>query len=171
MKKSFLLIGCFCISLWVGAQSTDPTLLSSAGEESVGETLVLQWSVGETLTDTRISESIMITEGFQQPNVQVFEFPSHIFGIYPNVKNDQINIEVWPTPVSKYLNIRVQGKTSEGMSAQLYNMTGESLRIYNIDPSAPLKRVDISEEIPGNYVLQFRDAKSHLVKSFIIIKI
>ena len=71
MKKSLLFISIFFYSLFSVSQSVSPTAIVSAGNATtVGGTYV-SWSVGETFVSTLSSSTLILTQGFQQPDVLI----------------------------------------------------------------------------------------------------
>ncbi|HDR68520.1 MAG TPA: T9SS type A sorting domain-containing protein [Bacteroidaceae bacterium] len=75
MKKTIL----FCLSLLpvsvIYPQNIERDLISSAGLHSVGTSFRIEWTIGEIITESFISESYMLTQGFHQDLFPVWQIP------------------------------------------------------------------------------------------------
>ena len=71
MKKYtlYIFIGFLLNSLTINAQTLSPFVISSTGGSSSGNEL--SWTVGETFTETFTSGNNILTQGFQQPELQL----------------------------------------------------------------------------------------------------
>lgn len=100
MKRSTSFIFLSLIPLWLSAQiQLDRQLISSAGSFTLTGNMSLSSSVGETVTVTGTSSSIVLTQGFQQPDEPIAvsilerEAEAHI-NVYPNPVIDELTIEL-----------------------------------------------------------------------------
>ena len=95
MKKILLIIGCFSISLWAGAQTADREVVSVASENSQGETMTLQWSIGEMMVDSHNTSTGMLTEGFIQPALEIIELPASIYNNENGNSQNDLQVKIW----------------------------------------------------------------------------
>jgi hypothetical protein len=69
MKKILSFIFVFCVSLLAFSQSVSPSAIVSAGNATTVGGVYVSWSVGETFVTTLSAGDIILTQGFQQPEV------------------------------------------------------------------------------------------------------
>lgn len=70
--KLSILVVFFIISLDLNAQSLTNTVLASSGGSTSAGGVQLNWTLGETVTPTLAAGTIVLTQGFQQPELQIW---------------------------------------------------------------------------------------------------
>ena len=172
MTKKLLMIAHFlAIGFWVGAQSNDRTLLSTSGGESAGNSITLQWTLGEVAAVTQTTENVMITEGYIQPTIKIIEMPELPFNDENEFLSKDLEINLWPSPVAEYLNIQVKGEAVDNISFTLFDLGGNRVLTKMIDKELDRNILNLESATPGNYVLKFSGTNGSHLKSFMIIKI
>ena len=84
--------------VFVHAQLNNHFLIASAGDAYSSENITVAWSLGEIATETLLSDNILLTQGFQQPNFdglsikQSRESTNLVFQVYPNPSSGKIKI-------------------------------------------------------------------------------
>ncbi len=56
---------------WVFSQSLGPWLLGAAGAKGEAQGISLSWSMGEPVIGSSVSGPMALTQGFQQPEVNI----------------------------------------------------------------------------------------------------
>lgn len=168
--KILLIIGCFSISLWAGAQSMNLSLLAVAGEVSHTTSMSIQWTVGETSVDYHNTTNGILTEGFIQPTTEVIEIPSFILNDGNATAGNDVQINIWPNPVQDFLNIEMKGQSEENYSLNLFDINGKQLLSQNFDPYLKKHQLNLNATSEGTYLLQISQTERSHIRSFLIIK-
>ncbi|MEN8230307.1 MAG: T9SS type A sorting domain-containing protein [Bacteroidota bacterium] len=117
MGKSFLFFVCtFFIVTAIDAQVTlAPSVISSGGGYGENGNVSISWTLGEVAVTTLTGSSIILTQGFQQPND---------FGV--GFKKEEVNwdISVYPNPVGDELRIRFNIKKPGDFLLEIQDVTG-----------------------------------------------
>jgi len=148
-----LLFSYACLS----AQNISQQVLNSNGKTVSLKTIELSWSVGEPATATLNNSTIILTQGFLQPDVHI-----HNSGIETiNVSSD---ISVFPNPVHDQLFIRGNSDIIENMC--LYNALGQRILEQRFESQI----LDMSILKPGIYFINLTTHDQKEVHTFKIIK-
>ena len=106
MKRIFLVLLSFSLSYAGIAQSLSPSVISSQGEVSEGNSVSLEWTLGEVAIQTIRSPGNVFTEGFHQPLLEVSEV------VEEQVKEllvlEGYDITVAPNPVRSLLELKIK---------------------------------------------------------------
>ncbi len=167
-KKNCLVIGFFAIGFWVSAQTLSPEVIAPGGAESQAPSITLEWTLGELMVETQSAEKNLLTEGFHQPVLTVFEMPTILFH-ESGTATTEMNIRVWPTPVQYALTIQLEIPTNEKVLLELYNLSGKRLHAQSISSHGSTE-LDFSNHVPGSYFLKCSQSDGTLFKSFVIVK-
>ena len=146
-----------CCLNGLSAQKISQQVLNSTGKTTTLNTIELSWSVGEPEIATLKNSTVVLTQGFLQPDVHVHN--SSIETI--NISND---ISVFPNPVHDQLFIKQSSDIIETMS--LYNALGQ--RIMEQKFESPI--LDMSLLKPGIYFINLVTYGHREVHTFKIIK-
>ena len=158
MMRTILFFFCIlCCLNSLSAQVISQQVINTTGKTTTLNTIELSWSVGEPAIATLKNSSILLTQGFLQPDVHV-----HNSGIETiNVSND---ISVFPNPVHDQLFIKQSSDLIESIS--LYNALGQRLSEERFDS----KVLDMSLLKPGIYFINLVTYGHRQVHTFKIIK-
>ena len=121
MKMKFIIsISLFIlISSSITAQSASPDVIGSAGDHFASASGSISWTIGEPVSDTYLGSSYIITKGFHQP------------AIFPQVSvvehENDINMLVYPNPVSDELMISFKGMKQGNYNIDLFDAAGRML--------------------------------------------
>jgi len=80
----------------------DRHVVSTAGSDAGGSTLLVSYTIGEMMTIVGASADLLVTQGFQQPEEQL------TVGITDNQTGSSGSIHVYPNPVIDMLTIDLQ---------------------------------------------------------------
>lgn len=139
------------------AQETIP----SSGGDATGSGGSVSFTVGQTFFSGYSHDAGSVTEGVQQP-YEIFIVTSidEIAGI-------ELEMSAYPNPVNDILNLKVEESYSEGLSWQLYNLSGALLDSGSITSS--ITGINMQEKVASVYFL--RVIKNNMeIKTFKIIK-
>lgn len=132
--------------------------MASGGSVFVNSTTQLEWTLGETFTQSLAQGTTLITLGFHQPDV-VFTT-----GIE---KNLPYSIQVFPNPSSGIVNLTVNNSNEE-LWIETLSSEGKLLRSENVKPGQNYY-VDMSEYANGSYTIVIRN-KANKQNTYQIIK-
>lgn len=130
-------------------QVIDHDVIVSAGEEFKTESLVLNWTLGEIVTETYYSESITLSNGFLQAHSLVSAIED-VLEINP--------LKVYPNPVC---DILVLETTIENQTYQIIDGKGTVVRLGIVD-SFPFE-LDFTGIPSGVYILKIDQHKSQMI--------
>lgn len=148
-----LLFSITCFSL--SAQKIAPSVVASAGHVMKAGNLSLEWTLGEVVTETRTSSSLIVTQGFHQGNLGI-----------TSVQNQELSsLAVYPNPTSSILTI--ENPESLELQFTLTNMEGKLLLQNQLRTSN--QEINLENLSQGNYILVFKNKNEQ--KSFNIQKI
>jgi len=131
-------------------------LVSSSGDEFSNADLKQAWSLGELVIDTDITDAMILTQGFHQPD-------------YKNMPEKESAIKVYPNPYDMFLVLEISELESENMFCMMVDMGGKVIRIItNLKAYNEIVTADMSD---GIYLLHIYDSNGRLVKSIKIVKL
>ena len=163
MKRAYhtLLLNTFLLSFYASSQvNMNNQLIGSAGANFSNSACQLSFSIGETVTSSFISSSLLLTQGFQQPikwkstnSLSITDFSNSGISIYPN---------------PFLTTITIVNENNLQLRCRLYDLTN---RIINdFDMNEHVHSIDLSHLPAGNYHLVFTNNDSHQF-TFPLIKI
>jgi hypothetical protein len=155
MKKIvFLLISIIHFGVRVSeAQLITPTVIASQGDYFSNADGSLSWTLGEIMTETYTTSTIIFTQGFQQP-LRTTLVPSvpDVFSLYPN-------------PFHYFINITLS--LSDGQ-LQVFNVLGQYIGNWALYPGK--NEIDLNGLAIGMYVATIITSNDGIKKSYKIIK-
>ena len=129
------------------AQSSSPEIISSAGNIFQGNSIQIDWTLGELAIATIQNSSQQITQGFHQPNytiTSVNELPVEIG-----------QIQVYPNPATDLIKMSINFNERKNVKTQLFDLNGRLL--WTIENSGTqIEQVkNIAGLSNGTYFLHF----------------
>ncbi|WP_316812642.1 T9SS type A sorting domain-containing protein [Pedobacter heparinus] len=125
--KKFLPISCFlAVSATASAQQAQlqrSVIASTGGTAQINNTVV-QYTIGEVLIDPIDSPPLLVTQGFQQPEIAGNETEPEI-----NFVNSFI---VYPNPATGSTNVEFDLLKSGFITLQLVNNAGQTVRNFSV---------------------------------------
>ncbi|UCH14603.1 MAG: T9SS type A sorting domain-containing protein [Bacteroidales bacterium] len=160
MKKAisfFLFFLMFPLSMFT--QEISQEIISSSGDYSDGSSGQLSWTLGDLATETYSSGDIKLTQGFQQPTIEVTPtFES---------RNYNIVMRVYPVPSSDFVTVEFE-EIQKDMKVVLFNLQGEVVTSKILE-SATIT-LDLNSLSPSEYILKIINKENDLIKSYKIVK-
>lgn len=143
-------------SLHLFSQSISSEVIANSGDNFVGESATLSWTLGESAADVLISQPFIHTQGFHQTYLNTKTNASEIL---------QASISVYPNPAREHVNISFKNINTEA-KLELYDLAGKKYFSKNI-PTLETYQLDINKYADGKYLLQITTSQN---KIFGIIK-
>lgn len=123
-----------------------------------GSSASVSFTIGDVATSTLTGTSVMLTQGFQQPMLQVSTFSEEM--------DLAISLNAYPNPVSGILNL-VSNEPLKAGRYELYSLTGS--RIMEKELDGLVTKIDFQSQVSSTYFLKIiQDGKA--VKTFKIVK-
>lgn len=143
--------------LFVNAQSQiqlNNNLIGSAGKNFQSSNVILDFSVGEALTNYYSAPTILITQGFQQP------YSKKVYNSITNNNNliglnelNERHLSVFPNPFSSTIIFEKADKAF--FNCEVVDVTNRSVYSFNINNQ--FTEIDLSFLSSGKYHLIFTD--------------
>ena len=157
MKIKLLVVPLLAFVTFSYSQSLSPSVIALAGGfEITPSGTTISWTLGEPIIDPIRGDNVLLTQGFQQPDLKVstgFIDPTFAFGL-----------KTYPNPVSTTLIMKTDYQ--ETVSFRMVDMAGKLVKegkwsTKNVLDASPLNQ--------GIYAIYFM-AEGRMVKSDLIIK-
>ena len=165
MKRTRLLLaGALCLSLESMAQQLSPSVLAVSGGTARTPTMVLDWTVGESVVETVTASDRLYTQGFHQPLLLVSE--------QPNLADADAGYKftVAPNPVVSSLRIDITAPESGQLQLLLTDLRGRQYNLPVVPANTPSTQIDMTAYPAGTYLLRIGKANGPLLKSYKIVK-
>ncbi len=166
--KNILVLGfaIFGFGLASNAQSLDRQVIGSAGgyEEQGGYSL--SFTVGEPVVETAISGTLVLTQGFQQPD-------DVTVGINDVVKID-MDYSIFPNPTANQLTVQLTADKVVEVYISLHDMLGKELSQLNrkvLVDGVTQQQYDLTSLAAANYMLVLSDKEGNMLGQFKIQKL
>lgn len=147
------------------AQSAERQVVGTAGGYYVGSDLRVSSTVGQPVTATGTSATIILTQGFQQPGTGSLGIEDIETGLsvnaYPNPTDGKVILEM-DSPNVMDLNIQVLDFNGTVISKPL-----QKQRVFG----SSSHEIDFLEMAAGNYFLLLTNAKGNLRQTIKIVKV
>jgi len=145
---------------YVGAQEISRQVVSAGGGEGTVLNLSMSWTLGEAFTASYEQNGRQLTQGFQQGNYVItrIERPG---------KQAKFDVEVYPNPVTDYINIQCSG-TSGRAVVSLFDINGRTVKHETFTDG---NHVMNFESYPaGTYLLKVTSEDGKSTANFKIVK-
>ena len=172
MRKIMLLvIFGMGISSFVLAQSITPSVIAANGGSASTETMVIDWTLGETAITSSYADELFYTQGFHQPILRVKEIPVKPEQEYLIPANEEIEISLSPNPVTSSLQLKLQSLAKQGLDIQISDISGKRVLNEKLLPLATEMQIDMEAFPSGIYILNVYDPDRSLIGSYKITKL
>ena len=139
-------------------------VVASAGDYSTTASMEVSWTVGEPAVISTETASLIVSEGFQQADVNLIgiedAYEPELFMVYPN-------------PVSDVLNFEIESKETMELRGEVYDMMGRCVNtvpLFRVN-AAYSGQIDFSQLPAGKWFLQFSSPSGKFVKTCTVTKI
>ena len=141
------------------AQTLSRSVIASGGSSFSSSSLQADWTIGETVTGSFSSSSLLVEQGFQQgPDAA----STHVSRLY----NDR-QVELFPNPANDILHLRLLHTTAEVTDLQLWSADGRNITVERKLVNPAQWSITVSTLAPGTYFLSAHRGNEALVLPFI----
>lgn len=152
--------------IFVFGQNITTQLVGSSGNSFSNEDLSLDWSLGETVTETFTSSSYTLTQGFHQSQYIISSLADNL--------SENINFKIFPNPTTDLIFINIETKNttfadriSNNYALVLRDISGKILKKSDFNDETA--EINFSQYAAGAYFVTILEDKIS-VKTFQIIK-
>ena len=161
MKKIIFTVAGLLLITLVMAQTATPELVSSSGDSFKNTTYQLDWSIGESVTETFSGGDFILTQGFHQSNYEIIGLE--------NLNDDRISILVYPNPATDLISVEFKNSPFTGHIGDLIitDINGSILQSKTV--LSNIEQFNFTYYAKGVYFIHLRQ-DNQSIKSFKIIK-
>ncbi len=159
MKKTLLTLAAFAFFGAAHAQSLMPQVVASGGGSGQNAQVALDWTIGEPVIETVSDGTSTLTQGFEQPTLQI------ITGLTsPSVIE---HIVAYPNPTADYITILFN--QNECYNYQVYDLKGKLILNGKANKSNPV--ISFQGMASGQYTLNLSNTENNnQIQNISIIK-
>lgn len=132
--------------------------ITSAGENSTKNGIIVNWSIGSTITGSSQTDTKRISTGNIHPIYQI---------LYQKKKN-KIQLDCFPNPATDFFNVVLHTNEFEGMTWILYNGQGETIKKGKLESNE--LEIHINSLSSASYLLNIYNANNQLVSGAKLLK-
>lgn len=164
MKKIYLILLTAFITLDAKSQSLERQVIGSAGLFAENSSASLSFTVGEVVTESAVTSSVVLTQGFQQVN------DDELIGIFEPLP-ESVTLLLYPNPTTEYLTVRSElyKKGIDELSYTIIDTQGRLVLSGKI-PSG-MAQIDVTNLASSSYTILFRSIDGHYMKHEHFIKV
>ena len=163
MKKFIILLLSFGFSAILTGQDTDLRVAASAGASFSTNDFSLDWTLGEVMIETMENTSMMLSNGFHQPDYT-------LVSVKPIAGKAGLRL-VLPNPFSDELNIKMSCADIERGLFRLYSITGNPVWEKSFSGKEVVENYASAALPAGPYILAVSFTNDPLVYSYMLLKI
>ena len=165
MKKPILLFLTLILSVSLFSQSLSPTVIASAGGFAAAGGYSISQTIGELAVKTLTNNDLLLTQGFQQPQLSVANF------IEPEEVEWSLN--TYPNPVKDMMYIEYSLQEETDLMLEIRDITGKKVSEEKLEQLSGDSEtsVNLSDLRNGIYFLKFYSPDKKLFKIIKIQKI
>lgn len=158
--KKITLIAVLLLGLRLTALQAQQAVPASGGNAS-GSGGTASYTIGQVAYTNNSGSGGTVTQGVQQP-YEIFVLTSK------DLKGIEIVCTAYPSPVTNYLTLNIEGGDLIKYFVTLYDMTGKIL--LNKQTEGSLTALYMENLVPAPYILKVADLHGKEIKTFKIIK-
>jgi Secretion system C-terminal sorting domain len=115
------------------AQDLTPKVLLPAAGLTTSGVIEYSQTIGETAVETVSSAGFILTQGFQQPRMQ----------ITTTVQPEGNGVDVYPNPATDYINVKLYGDVARKFRIDVINIAGMIVNSVTMDFSDKYNYIDL----------------------------
>jgi len=142
------------------AQDDAQYVFASQGNYSESNKMSLSWTLGDSYIKTLGMESMILTQGFQQPFLKIKKIDS--------ARHESFNALVYPNPTAGLLTVENKD-SSQPYQIEVYDAVGRLVQKLESNESKTL--IDLSIQHAGQYFIRLTNAENSKLSLFEIIKL
>lgn len=161
MFKYFFLVSVILFSVDVTlAQSVDPDVVSSAGNEYSTANTTISFTIGEVVTKTETGTNAEVTQGFHQPYYEITSIEE--------TNDANIEVTMMSNPSTEMITLDIKGN-QEDMSIVVFDLSGKKVLEQMINGSGQFD-VDLSGYASAMYLINIMNSEGTFRSSHKVIK-
>jgi hypothetical protein len=162
MKKFIIVLFVVPFAICAYGQRIDPQVVSSVGNTFKGNTMTIDWTLGEVAITTIQGSKAIITQGFHQPKYLVTRVDA--------LSNLTDEIQVYPNPTSNRLHVSMAFDKIKSVQVWLTDINGKKLWAGKYSGQQITENISLEELPAGNYLLNCLTGDNTTKQTFKIIK-
>ncbi len=161
MKNIIFISSFILISFLVRSQEISTELISTAGNYFTNSEYQLEWTVGEVITEQFSSDEFVLTQGFQQGDVEVTAINE--------ISSENFDIKIFPNPATDFLSV-VSNEKNIDFKISISDITGKKIINLSEKNISNTFQINISDLTSGIYFLKIVSSLNKNLKIYKIIK-
>ncbi len=145
--KHIILILLFLPVIVFAQTKVDRSALNSSGGEYKGNNISVSYSIGETVLETGATSTIILTQGFQQPD--------KAGPISVEFETSKVSVRVFPNPTTYKLTIEFPFEVLKEYNYKLTDLKGETVLEGKLT-GQQTQELDLSDFPNGTYFINIR---------------
>ena len=154
LHLNLLLITMLISQILTGQNSIALDLISSTGDYFHHENVSMSFSLGEIAINTLESDNQVITQGFQQSRLPIFD----VYIVDPVFRSD---ILIYPNPAYASLFIDLKQNKLKEYNLEIYNLLGE--KVHDIKLNKRITELNIQPLQNSIYILKIKNADNQVI--------
>ncbi len=144
----------FLINLFALTNANAQQVVTTAGGYITNNSVQVNWTIGEPITETAISNKVIVSAGFNQLELTVSTSVENI--------ESKIEVLVFPNPTTQYVNIKYDGQLP--IKARILSINGTVMSVTELNDQST--QLDFSNNSNGIYLIEITDqsGKSNIYK-------
>jgi hypothetical protein len=159
MKKGLWFITVFLSGLTLFGQTQLRQVVAASGGSGKNEETVIEWTLGEPVIANLSADSIILTQGFQQPSLVVTAIKT--------TDGLPYTVEAYPNPTENLLLIELDNTEVRDFQYLLYDINGKVLEQKKLE--SDITAINMDNYPAGVYLLKVIQLEKE-IKTFEIVK-
>ncbi|MBT3935386.1 MAG: T9SS type A sorting domain-containing protein [Bacteroidetes bacterium] len=159
-KTGFLVLLVTLFFQYSIAQTNGPEIISSSGNHFSNATATISWTIGETIIETESNASVVLTQGFHQPNYSIVSINE--------LNNFTFDFDVYPNPASDFVKIRANSLNPQKREIRIFDLQGNLIILE--DFSANEITINLKNLAASTYLITIHSQNQELLSSYQLIK-
>jgi|GEM_PF-3575882 len=136
----------------LSSQILGTEVIASTGLSASGQSICVDWTVGEPVTESIIGLQEIFTQGFQQPDG---ELSCHVgLAAQPASGSDADPLLVFPNPTKGVIQVSLEFSQDQPSSITVHNVRGQLVYSKHYPPGPVKDRISLENVAAGDYYLQ-----------------
>jgi hypothetical protein len=149
----------------VAYDSLSVRAVSSAGGDTTVAGNSVNFTIGQTVIDAYYGGGGILTNGFQQPEVEI------IVSAINNISTNNVSLNIYPNPTDGVLNIATSMPFTSKTIAQIYDLQGKLVFTQELGKEVNINSFSIANFAAGLYILKIITEGDSNIRTFKIEKI
>ncbi len=163
LKYSFIFLFCICLASSTWAQTEiSRSVVASGGHDFKNDQIQLSATIGEVMVTTLSTETLVLTQGFQQPEKEDFTSSYQSPDLIES-------ISTFPNPASERIYVDITTKKEDNYNIEIFDVLGKrwkSRRGVDLDPGIERRLQFELNDLPGgHYFIRIVDSRGQLAGS------